>query len=293
MTRFFRTLTLAPALALVTVLLLVPLPVGDLARRWPALFGELENAAHPLVFAWLAWLGFRLLRRRFPAPHPLPYLLTFAAAIGFGLATEAVQAMVGRDSAWVDLWNDALGAVCALALIARHERRTRSPGHASQSASATIALAAMGLAFAPLAWTLTAYTYRAAMAPVLWQDTALMKRFSVWQTGQYEGLEIRELAGDWRGYRQLAVDVRNIGDEPVDITLRVHDLAHDHMFPDRYNGRFTLAPGAASTLSIPVETIRTAPATRVMDLAEMRVIVVFQDATQKSRFRVTEVRLVR
>lgn len=287
-------MTLAPALALVTVLLLIPLPVEQIVRRWPALLGEIENAAHPLVFAWLAWLGFRVLRRRMPAPDRRPYLLAFAITVLFGLITEIVQALVGRDSAWIDLRNDALGALFALALIARNENfavRQR----AAHWLFTSIATACVLLALAPLAWTATAYLYRYSQSPVLWQEhSALLQRFSVWQTGRYEGLEIKELAGDWRGYSHLEVEGVATGDDPVEVNIRVHDRAHTHQFKDRYNEKFTLPTGTATTLEIPLDRIRRGPATRMMDLAAIRVIVVFQDMTnQTSHFRVTEVRLVR
>jgi hypothetical protein len=60
----------------------------------------------------------------------------------------------------------------------------------------------------------------------------------------------------------LAVDVRDLRDEPVRIVMRVHDIHHgmsrDQWHEDRFNRSWELPPGAAQTLRIPLEEIRLA-----------------------------------
>jgi VanZ family protein len=284
------------AVVVVIALLLLPLPVEEATRRWPALTQELENLGHPLAFAVLAHLAFQTLRRRYPMPSPAPYWLVLVGAVFFGFMTEALQRVVGRDSAWIDLVNDVLGASFALLLLARREADPRRGGSAVYAATAVLlALLATG----PFLWTMVAYAHRAHQMPVLWRtDSTLFSRFSHWQGDNYRGLNIEEPAADWSDYETLAVDVRNLRDEPVRIVVRVHDIQHDmsrdQRHEDRFNRSWELPPGAAQTLRIPLEEIRHAPQGRTMDLTAISGIVVFQSvANVPAYFRVDEIRLER
>jgi hypothetical protein len=281
------------SLALVTVLLLIPLPIDALAARWRALMYELENICHPLVFGWLAHLAFVRLRALWSRPSLLPYACVFAGAAGFGLATEVVQAVIGRDSAWVDLGNDVLGASLALLLHARAEQSARGP----RSLFTVLATLAALLAVAPLAATAGAYVYRAARAPVLWQADALpYRRFSHWHDGvKYSGLVIDEPPQDWRDWQTLEVDVENLRADALDVVVGVQDRASGKGLDDRYTGRYTLPGRSRETLRIPLERIRTAPASRDMDLATIRNVIVFVPGRHRTGrpFALYAVRLAR
>jgi VanZ family protein len=290
-----RTPPLLLALPLATVLLLVPLPVREAARHWPALLEELENAAHPFLFAALTWVLFRSLRRGLPRLGLLAYPATFVMSVGFGLATEATQAFTGRDASWIDVGNDVLGTLFALLLIARVEIRRSRPGNAVPRLLALLAAAVATFSMLPLGWTLAAYVHRAAASPVLWQpDSPLFNRFSHWQRGQFPGLVLQEPLSDWRSFTALEIDVRNASNERLEVTVRVHDLTHNQQYLDRFNQVFNFDPRASRTLRIPMERIRKGPETRQMDLAAIRGVAVFQEiANQPPRFTVQEIRLVR
>jgi VanZ family protein len=274
--------------AIVTLLLLAPLPFYPSLQRWPAMFDEIENLGHPLAFALLAHVGFKLLRVRKPAPARTPYLIVILAAAAFGLATEAMQEFVGRDSSWIDLGNDVLGACFALLLHARRE--CLSPRLASVAAVA-VTLAATG----PFLWTAAAYGLRAARAPVLWcPDAVLFQRFSQWYQGEYPGLVIKEPMADWSGHDALILELHNLHDAALPVTLRVHDRLHNLKHEDRYTTTVELPAGSSRTLRIPLEDIRLAPRTRQMDMTAIRGIIIFQSAAnQPPHFRVDEIRLER
>lgn len=274
---------------LVVVLLLIPLPVGMLEQRWPRLIQELESFGHPLMFGWLAHLVFVRLRMRKQGPWPWLYLQILAGALLFGLATEAAQALIGRDSSWADLRMDMLGAAFALSLHARQEFRA-SPARLSCT---LVAIVTGGLSIAPVATTSAAYAYRSARMPVLWSAQAPMSHFfSYWQGGLFPGLVIDEPAPDWRPYKFLELDIEGAVPGPSHVIVRVNDIAHDHRYTDRYNERFELEPGARITLRIPVERIREAPAGRTMDMGMIRSVVVFSAARhQPPQFTLHEVRL--
>jgi hypothetical protein len=271
--------------AIATALLLMPLPIAPLVRRWPALLHEVENLGHPLLFGLLAAAGFLTLRARWPAPSHAPYVGVLAAALIFGLATEALQQLLGRDAAWEDLLNDVLGAVFALLLCARKEQR----GRVHVGAAALLAVAMLG----PLFWVATAYAHRALQMPVLWRaNSMLFEPFFRWQGGAYPGLVIDEPAADWSRHTTLELKLRNLRNEVSPVVVRVHDLTHTLRYADRFNETFGLPVGAAHTIRIPLEQIRRSPRGREMDMRRISGVVIFQTAAKQPRFfDVLEIRL--
>jgi hypothetical protein len=274
--------------AAITVLLLAPLPFDPASQRWPALLHEAENLGHPIAFALLAHAGFRMLRARQPLPAPAPWLTVLLCAAAFGLATEAIQRLVGRDSSWLDFGNDVLGAGFGLLLHARREHRF---SRVASIAAAVVVLLATG----PFLWTVAAYGFRAARAPVLWRpDAALIQRFSHWQGGTYPGLVIEEPLADWSGYGALVVELRNLRDVASPVTILVHDRLHDLAYEDRYNQVFEMPAHGSQVLRIPLEKVRVAPRSRTMDMTAISSLLVFQTAANEPpRFQVNEIRLER
>jgi VanZ family protein len=271
----------------VIALLLAPLPLDAAQSRWPALVYETENLCHALVMALLAHATFRLLRLRQPAPARSPYAIVLTLAAAFGLATEIVQRFVGRDSSWIDVGNDVLGASLVLLLHARREYGSRLAGLA--------AVATALLATGPFLWTLAAYAHRSVQAPVVWSsDSRLFQRFSEWREGMYPGLTINEPLIDWSSYRTLAVTLRNKRDVASPVTLRVHDGPHNNAHTDRYNRTFALPATSTQTLHIPLDEIRLAPRGREMDMRAIRGVMLFQAAAnQPPFFSVDSIRLER
>ena len=291
---------LVPALGVlaVTVLLLVPLPVSWATQRWPAMLYELENLGHPLIFGLLAHSSFRSLRRLKPAPGRAPYMLVLLGAALFGVATEALQRLVGRVSAWIDVANDVFGAGFVLLLHLRRERQESTAGPRSTTTIYTAGAAAVFVALlvtVPFLWTVAAYGNRSVQSPVLWRaDSLLFERFTLRQARYSAGIAVLEPVPDWTAYRTLAIELRNLRSEVSPIWVRVHDLQHNQEHADRYNEAFELAPSANLTLRIPLEKIRLAPRGRTMNLATIRGVHIFQPAAkQPIRFSISEIRLER
>jgi VanZ family protein len=275
-----------------TALLLLPLPVAPLVRRWPALLIELEDLGHPLLFALLAVLCFRWVRAHRPSPARAPYIVALAGAVLFGLATEAAQQGLGRDASWRDLLNDVLGAILALLLCA-HREAAPSEHRARRRSRALAAVLLAAAMLSPFLWTCAAYLHRAWQVPVLWQpDSALFARFSRWQGGTYPGLVIDEPAADWSRYAMLVLELRNRRARTSVVVVRAHDRTHTQRHADRFNAAFELPPDAVRTIRIPLEQLRRAPDGRQMDLGAMKGLAVFQTAArQPPFFQVREIRL--
>ena len=277
-------------LLIVFGLLLAPLPLGPLVGRWPALAHTLENSAHPLLFWWLAAVLLRSFRVGLPSAV-IRYIVTFLACLVLALGTEYLQSLLGRDSSWEDARNDMLGALFALLLGASRESAGRPRARAWAACGAVVVAA---VAAFPLAWICAAYAWRATAFPVLWQsDAPLARPFSYWKQDAYPGLVLDEPARDWRGYSSLELRLRSRSAEGTRVNLRVHDVAHNHQFSDRYNAGFDLKGSGEQTLRIPLERIQRGPATRELDLSAIRGLVVFQEyGNEPPRFVLQDIRLV-
>jgi VanZ family protein len=261
--------------ALVAALLVFPLPIDLGPRRFPALASELEDLAHPVAFGVLAYLAFARLRRRWPVPAAGPHVWVILGAVLFGLLTEAVQSVTGRDSSWKDFAGDMLGAIVALLLHARAEQ----PLAARRLALGAGALLATVAAISPLGLTLVAYAHRALHAPVLWQDgSPMFSRFTRWHDGRYAALLLEEPAPDWRKWTFLEVDLETTRTRPLRVVVRVHDRQHDQRHEDRYNEAFMLQPLQRTLLRIPLERIRSGPRDRNLDMSDIAGVVVFAPA---------------
>jgi hypothetical protein len=72
----------------------------------------------------------------------------------------------------------------------------------------------------------------------------------------YPGLALKLSHRDWRRHAAIALDIFNPQPEALEITVRIDDKTDYPEFEDRYNERFTVAPGA-TVVRIPLETLRT------------------------------------
>jgi len=279
--RHRSTLLLTLLVVAICALLLLPIRVPPALARWHALSDDLENFGHPLVFAVLGITVLRGLRHRFAWPSLKPAVLALAAGLLLGSTTEYVQTMVGRDGAWNDVLGDMVGCLSGVAgqlwLEFRRDPQRRRQGLAPLAVAAITAM----IAIAPLGWTLVAYTARAHESPLFWRvDSTPMQRFAHWKSGRYPGLVIQEPPADWRGYRNLVIDVANQRTSGIELNVRVHDRWHDDSFSDRFNTHLVLAAGTSQSIRIPLERIRRAPRTREMDMSWIRGVGVFVTAPE-------------
>lgn len=274
---------------LVLVLLLTPLPLDSLQRRWPALLLELENICHPIAFGVLTHLAFGKLRERFPLPSLAPYFWGLVIGVVGGGATEYAQSFTGRDASWLDFANDVAGTVLALLLRARSEQKRPVPRW-----GLTALVVAVGCAtVAPLLFTLSAYAWRSMRAPVLWRSDELpFRRFAHWRQLRFTVLEVTEPPADWRRWNFLELDVENQQEVPLQLFVGIDEL-RPRDFRDWGTGRFEVAAGARETLRIRLEDLRTAPSGKAVDLTAIGRVVVVGGAGewQQARFSVHEIRL--
>ena len=92
----------------------------------------------------------------------------------------------------------------------------------------------------------------------------------------YSGFFIDEPHPDWRGFQSLRFSVFSESPEPLALSLRIEDEAHqrDNTPGDRFNYDFTVRQGM-NEIRIPLANVESAPRTRRMDMARIRIVHLF------------------
>jgi hypothetical protein len=282
----------------------------------------LHNAAHGPIFgavALLLLLGLRSLNLPANAPVSRQYAIAFVLAIGAGLATEVAQALTNRDSSWLDLRNDAIGALAFLLLFFPFDPRIRSRfGPGTTTTGLLVGLALFAFLLVPVGRSALEYRQRQRMFPILVDFTRGYDRYFVrqqhavigpaampkrWmkfsgetamqvrllQSGQYPGIELIEPSPDWTAYSTLLLDLTNPGPTDLALTLRIHDVAHTQAFTDRFNGPLLLRAGARELLRVSLADVRLAPEDREMRLEAIDGMVLFAAEPIQAEFLVSRV----
>lgn len=289
---------------------LIAFVLGVTLPSWPKILGVLNNAAHAPVFGVFALIILRLICewRRGAATRASDYVLAFLITISVGGLVEVVQAFVGRDASFEDLGTDALGAGCALGLTAALDRQLwkARTGSAGRAAVAAVGLLAGLWALLPVGQAAIAYTDRAITFPVVARFSSSRDLYFIssgtarlslqplpaqWARSDddlsvrvdftaplWPGLSHEEPEPDWRSFSALNLDVTNPEEAPLQLTVRVHDVAHNQRHNDRFNRAFEVRPLSRTVLRIPIEDILNGPVNRRLDLARIAGIVVFESS---------------
>lgn len=314
-----RAILAVSLLGVVAFGLVFPFPVHG--RLW----GELFDLAHAPTFflALIGLVGFfhptaigaparfvTLVQMTLPRILGLTLFLTFV-----GLGGEFLQKYAGRSPSWGDVFANSCGLAAALLWIAgfslKHNRRLFL-------CSAAAILCVVSLNPALNAWDSLQQLYS---FPVLasferhrevqsWRKhLATMEQSADWKSegeysarirlkpGQYPGVSIMWLPGDWREFKTLRMDYQNPSDEPLRLIVKVSDRQHafnDFPHDDRFQMPVTLLGHTSDTVLVEIDAIRNAPATRKMELDDMAVLELFcVDLQSDCEFFLDHIRLAR
>ena len=301
---------------LLVVVVFAPVP-GD-----TRFLDKLHDAAHGQVFGGIALLILLWLRTRMiPASRFAvlkQYAIAFTLAAVLGIATELAQKVIGGNASWIDVRNDALGAMAFLLLFVPFDRRLAAFIRPAATALAVLAFVAVqAVITAPLTRSALEYRKRDRVFPVIVDFTREYDRYFVrqnraavgpiamperWksmpaeaamlvslQGGLYPGLNLIEPQPDWSAYSTLLLDLTNPGAAELILVLRIHDDIHDQAFSDRFNRRLSLPPFTREVVRIPLEDVRRAPRGRSMQLDSIAGLVLFSPVPWHGDFYVSRV----
>jgi hypothetical protein len=237
-------------------------------------------------------------------------IAVIVAMLSLGAATEILQGALGRDEEVDDVISDVVGAsgVAALWLYATLRGNSRASARLARIATLLACAALAGFWAAPLARCGLAYWARDAQFPVLAQfrsqrDTyfvsgdpappsivRIQQRLAAenpsagalrvaLDAGRWPGMTLTEPVPDWRGFRELSLDLGNPGMAALPLRLRVNDRAHNGAFDDRFNTEILMAPLARTTFHFPLDRIANSPRMRRMDMSRMAQLILFRDGS--------------
>lgn len=250
------------------------------------------NLGHLVLFALLTlairpwrWLeGWRL------------WIAVTAVLLGVGLAIELIQASHGRDLDGHDLLRNLMGSWLVLAgrpLLVRDLPATRGERLMAVIVGLLICveLGATGMV-AARQWQVhqqlpLLYDFGRSNPDPFWEGKLALSRQHTTLHPQalrldlgtelYSGVTLHNLPADWRGFDRLAITLFNPDPEPLTMTLRINDVAHDrgaNAYSDRFNTQLILPPGL-STHTRSLEQIASAPQQRPMDMDQIRRLGLF------------------
>jgi hypothetical protein len=220
----------------------------------------------------------------------------FIATLIFALATESIQATIGRTFSLTDILRDLLGAGLA---YAAHTHRLWRAQRKHLVGPAFIVFSLL-VALIPLASALSFEVKTRQAFPVIadFEETSELRKCSgrsefslsrdapglesqslkvVFGTSKYSGITLRHFPRDWSGRERLTFTAELPDEETLDLALKVHDLEHTARgtrYSDRFNKTIRLTRGL-NKLSVPLTEIASAPRDRAMDMTSIVVIQLF------------------
>ena len=291
------------ALRIAAIFFLLSLVVFAKFHEPPRFFHTLQKLAHPVTFGALALLFLTLIRR--DTPRPLgSYVVALIITVLCGAGTEVAQGFVDRDPSLLDVLRDTLGASTALAGFATLVPGADARGRGGWRAiGALFALLGFTIMMTPISISLAAYARRDLLFPTLFESCSVLDRYFVSVKGAdmdvvpsteptsspcgralrvtlgsapYAGITLEEPYPNWRRANTLVLELRNPGETDLPLAARVHDLAHNFQFDDRFNREFTLPAHERLEIAIPISDIEHAPAGRLLDLSRIAGVAVFR-----------------
>lgn len=276
--------------AAVLTLFLVVVPRGG-GRILPHVF----DVSHVVLSAVVALVAHRLTRRVLGALVELPRWFPWCAGVGavvfFGGGLELAQNFVPGAPLWSDFAIDVMGGVAGLLLF------VPPSGDASRGRRRflrALGVVVGGVAVAPSISAISSVVIRDKRFPELARFEPRQQSFVYLRggaklsaarppkdapgfgdavqltlpVGGYAGLGLSPPRGNWAPYKELHLPLYSLSDQPVKITLRVHDFGYQGNALDRFSKELTLTSGV-NDVRIAITDIQTAPQGRRMALDEI------------------------
>ena len=267
-------------------------------------FKEAWNLGHILFFFPTTWLIIKYVLLDRPRERSWKFfLLVFCSVLVAGIGIELLQGVIGgRTLDKGDLYRNQLGCLTAFAFTGSLPLPRQG-----QWFLRAVVVSLLFLAVWPLYPALSDERVARNQFPLLadfetsyeqrrWKNVHQLQRQQEFvrhgkyalrvqlSTATYSGTSLFYFPHDWRDYQQLHFSVYNPENDVLALHCRIHDALHgEHglLFDDRFHRRFELQPGW-NDLSVSLQDVRTAPATRLMDMAQIEGLGLFVVRQQRS-----------
>ena len=312
MKRPLRPVILGAILAILTLLFFIGGPDYQSSRSFRAFW----NLGHIFYYALLSMVIFAFTRKRQRSVR-FQIALILAVTLMLGVVVELLQATgVNRTPDTGDLFRNLIGGAVGIAFFLP-DRKSLPKGALRLLQVFSVVLVISQIY--PFAAALTDEYRARSHFPILsdFENSFELQRWTgsagrviddrivsagehamrvLLGTAFYSGVSLEYFPGDWSGFSQFQCSIYNPDMNPLSITCRIHDLAHiqgvQH-FEDRYNRSFELVQGW-NTIRIDLEAVKKAPASRNMDMGQIRGVGIFATRLPQPRvIYIDDVRLVR
>jgi hypothetical protein len=259
--------------------------VGGPTPYSTSLFRELWDLGH--LFFFIAFVV--LLNKKFPISGWKYGLKLSIFVFLLGCLIETLQHFTGRNSNWLDVFHNLLGAWLALFFL----QKANPWVWAGRLITAAFLLP---IAYSVLLTAGSQYhlshqfpllaNFESVMDSHAWKGNVERIPFASKQnqyvlkihftTEKYSTVSFGEFFNSWHGYEFLSMDIYNPSEKPLDINLRINDVPHkaNNRFEDRFNRRIQLISGWNSIV-IPIVDIQKAPAQRQLQLDAIASLAIF------------------
>jgi hypothetical protein len=272
------------------------------------LWREIQNTGHTPLFGIIALVCLGLshaVLKKITLNSLWHYILAFLATIAIGAISELSQIFRSRDADIWDLVRDIIGALGFLGLhcsILRARTCNMARTRFRRSVIAVLSVAVLIGSVLPVTMLAVAYKKRDVVFPVIMDSESRFENMFVTTqnssldavrspslfsaaTGShvgrlvlfpatYSGFRIDDPYPDWLGRDTLLIDFYSDEDMTIQLILRIDDRRHNQSYDDRFNYSFPVPPGQSS-ISVPLDRIRTAPARREMQMQDIAAIHIF------------------
>ena len=281
--------------ALIIILCVSFLFICNFDSSTSRILDEIFEYGHLPLFGVIA-LGFAIIFNRNQTQATLkPYLFAWIITMALGIITEVIQIITpGRFFEIRDILFDAIGAGCFLTLAYPFPDNGIQIKRIFRTAALAVIIAGTIPIFLAVGDEITmrnnfpligSFESRLEMDRWGGKDSEISRsalhsthgEYSLKATllpGEYPGISLNYFKRDWRGYDRLSFDVFLAGNNPLRITVRIHDKLHNDEYEDRFNRGFVLDPGS-NTVVIDLEEVMKAPEGRKMDMASIVNICIF------------------
>lgn len=262
-------------------------------RTWT----EIWNLGHIAAFTVIWLFNFNI----FPVFRRLStsklILFVGVSTLVAGESIELLQGLIGRDNEWQDVWDSEVGALLAICFFSPQIRNLITAQQMVWRVFAVIMLVVVPWSI----WSALAdEVYIRQQFPIL-SDFTTPFELSRWHANTaaihtqkkdesqlpfldidfhpatYSTVSLMHFYRDWRGYKQLVLEVTNPEETDLKVILRIHDQLHRrhaYALKDRFNLPLLIKPGRQS-ITIALDDVKNAPRTRKMGMQHIEDLSIF------------------
>jgi len=280
---------ISSTLRAITVAVVVLLVVFARLPDETPLGSEIENAGHAPAFGVLALALLGLSKDLFRRKCLDHYRIAIIGTLFLAIATELLQFAHHGYGEVGDVVRDVAGGIAFLGFFWTVDKSAGPPKFVIPVRSGAICI--LITAFIPaMLWGLALIHRNASFPTIMNFDSVWDSKFCsagnaqleimkgrariTFHPAQYSGFHLSQPYPDWSGYHFFTFTIFSELPDTVNLVLRIHDRHHNQAYHDRFNLDLSIHNGR-NEISIPLEMIRGAPGSRLMDMSAIRGIGIF------------------